>query len=292
MRDPRAPAAVLLVALTVLAVACGSDSSGSDGAKVAATTGILADITSQVAGGDAQVTQVIPDSSSPHDFQLSAQDRAEIQDSALLVHNGSGLEDGVPVDEIDVPQFALTDNAGDSLEADGSPDPHVWMDPTRVAAALPALADALSEADPENAAGYRQRASRYASELETLAGEISKTLSGIPPDARRLVTSHDALSYFADRYGFEVIATAFPASGAEGEASAAAIRDLEEAVREAGVPAVFAEREDDPEVLDLVSDSTGVEVVDDLLVESPGNTGSYVEMLRHDAQLIAGSLAP
>jgi ABC-type Zn2+ transport system substrate-binding protein/surface adhesin len=55
---------------------------------------------------------------------------------------------------------------------------------------------------------------------------------------------------------------------------------------------VFAESEDDPEVLELVSDATGVEVIDDLLVESPGDSGSYTEMLRHDAGLIADSLAP
>jgi zinc/manganese transport system substrate-binding protein len=286
-----AAAAAITAALTLLGTACGSDS-GRDGAEVAATTGILADITREVAGDDAEVVQVIPESSSPHDFQLSAQDRADIEDSSLLVHNGSGLEEGVPVDEIDVPQFALADNAGETLGADGEPDPHVWMDPTRVAAAVPALAEALAEADPENADGYRMRARRYASELETLDGEVSKELAAVPPDARKLVTSHDALSYFADRYGFEVIATAFPATGAEGEASAAAIRDVEEAVERAGVPAVFAESEDDPEVLELVSDATGVEVVDDLLVESPGDSGSYTEMLRHDAELIAGSLAP
>lgn len=285
-------AATLLVATAALGGSgCGSDS-GGNGTEVAATTGILADITRQVAGGDAEVVQVIPEGSSPHDFQLSAQDRAEIEGVSLLVHNGSGLEQGVPVGDIDVPRYALADHAGEPLEGDEGADPHVWMDPTRVAAALPALADSLAEADPENADRYRQRARRYASELEMLDGEIAKELASIPPDGRKLVTSHDALSYFADHYGFEVIATAFPANGAEGDASAAAIRDVEEAVRAAGVPAMFAEREDDPEVLELVSDATGVEVVEDLLVESPGDAGSYTEMLRRDATLIAEGLQP
>ena len=58
--------------------ACGSDSADdSDRPTVSATTGILADITEQVAGDDATVEQVIPDGASPHDFQLSAEDRAE-----------------------------------------------------------------------------------------------------------------------------------------------------------------------------------------------------------------------
>ena len=272
--------------LATMATACGSGSEDSGRPTVSATTGILADITEQVAGGDAAVEQVIPEGSSPHDFQLSAEDRASIEDSVLLVDNGAGLEAGLPVDEIDVPQFALSENVRDLLPD----DPHVWMDPTRVAAALPALADALAEADPDHAAGYGSRAAAYAAELETLDGELAATLAAVPEENRELVTSHDALGYFADRHRFEVIGAPFPASGAEAEASAARIKEVEDAVREAGVPAVFAEEEDDPEVLELIAEDTGVEIVKDLLVESPAGAGGYVEMLRRDAELIAAAL--
>ena len=152
----------------------------------------MADITEQVAGDDAKVEQVIPDSASPHDFSLSAQDRAGLEDSVLLVSNGASLEAGIPVEEIDVDQYALSDHVGELLpfgeegaheehaedahaakeehraeeehaEAEeehaegeeeqehGAEDPHVWMDPSRVAAALPSLGEALASADPEHA---------------------------------------------------------------------------------------------------------------------------------------------
>jgi len=166
----------------------------------------------------------------------------------------------------------------------------VWMDPTRVAQAVPALAGALAEVDSENADAYRQRAERFARELTALDGELRRTLAAIPPANRELVTSHDSLGYFADRYGFEVIATAFPASGPEAEISASQLADVEDAVRGAGVPAVFASEEDDPEVLRLVADETGVEIEEGLVIESPASAGSYVEMLRHDADLIAAAL--
>jgi len=301
--------------IAVLLAACGSDSEdGSGGPTVSTTTGILADITEQVAGEDATVEQVIPDSASPHDFQLSAQDRAKIEDSVLLVNNGAALEAGVPVDEIDVSGFALTEHVPNLLpledagehdagehapdehvegEADpehGGVDPHVWMDPTRVAAALPALADALAEADPDHAAGYRSRAERYVAELAKVDTEVATALEVVPEQNRELVTSHDALGYFADRYGFEVVATPFPASGAEAEASAARIKEVEDVINDAQVPTVFAEEEDDPEVLELIADDTGVEVNEDLLVESPASAGSYVEMLLRDAQIVAEGL--
>ena len=303
-----AAAALLAFALS----ACGSDSdseseSGS-GTTVTATTGILADITEQVAGEDAEVVQLIPDSASPHDFSLSAADRAELEDSSLLVINGADLEAGIPVDEVDVTTYALTDHVGELLpfqeegehaegeeehadEEEGGGDPHVWMDPTRVAAALPSLADALAEADPEHAADYRRRADQYADRVRALDAELETTLGAIPPQNRELVTSHDALGYFADRYGLHVVATPFPASGPEAEASAQSIQEVEDAIDRTGVPAVFAESSDDPQVLEQIADRTGVEVVDGLLIESPGEAGNYVEMLRTDAEAIAAALA-
>jgi ABC-type Zn uptake system ZnuABC Zn-binding protein ZnuA len=301
-----------LVFLTLLfgaAVGCGSGDDGSaSGPTVAASTGIWADVTERVVGEDASVEQVIPDATSPHEFQLSAEDRATIEDSLLLVYNGADLEAGIPIDEIDVPKFAVADHVGELLpfeeagehaseeeqapgeEERGSLDPHVWMDPSRVAAALPALADALADADPDHADGYRARAESYAAELRKLDAEIERQLGSIPPQNRKLVTSHDAMGYFADRYGLEVLATPFPASGPEAEASAQTIKEVEDAIRSSGVPTVFAQETDDPEVLERIARETGVSIEEHLLVEAPGEAGSYVGMLRQDAELLRGGL--
>ena len=288
----RLPLALALLATAAVAAAgCGSDGDDSGRPSVAATTGLLADVTEQVAGDDIEVVQVIPDSSSPHDFQLSAQDRAEIEDADLLVHNGASLEEGIPVDEIDVPQYAVSDNVGDLLPLDDGEDPHVWMDPSRTAQALPALADALAEADPDNADAYRRRAGAYADELNAVDAEVEKALAAIPESDRELVTSHDALGYFADRYGFTVVATPFSASGPEAEASAQAIQEVEDAIAESGVPTVFAQEDDDPEVLSLIADRAGVEIIEDLHVEAPGSAESYLEMMRRNGELIATGLA-
>jgi zinc/manganese transport system substrate-binding protein len=304
----RLPSVLALVTiLFVVGVGCGSDDDPG-GRTVAATTGIWADVTQQVAGEDATVEQVIPDGSSPHDFQLSAEDRATIEDSLLLVANGASLEAGVPVDEIDAPTFVFSEHAGElrpfeeagehaeeegqaDEEEGGDADPHVWMDPSRVAASVPALAEALAEADPEDADGYRSRARTYAAELRELDAEIEQAVAAIPPSNRKLVTSHDAMGYFAARYGFQVLATPFPATGPEGEPSAKAIAEVTDAIRAAGVPTVFAQETDDPEVLERIAGETGVAIEEHLLVEAPGEAGSYVEMLRRDAELLREGLA-
>jgi zinc/manganese transport system substrate-binding protein len=295
---------IAVVVLIAAASGCGSDA-GDDGRTVAATTGIWADVTAQVAGEDATVEQIIPDGTSPHDFQLSAKDRAKVEDSLLLVYNGADLEAGLPLDEIDVPKFAMVEHAGQlerfrpagsqehptsEEEEQGGFDPHVWMDPARVAEALAALADELAEADPDHAAGYRARARSYAQRLRALDAQMRSTLDTVPPQNRKLVTSHDALGYLADRFGFQVIATPFPATGPEAEASAQTINEVEEAIRGSEVPTVFAQETDNPEVLEGIASRTGVRIEEGLPVEAPGNARTYVGMLQRDAEINAAEL--
>lgn len=342
-RTVRGVAALAALAAAIAVAACGGsdDSRGvdSDEPTVAATTGVVADLAEEVAGDDAAVVQIIPDNAGPHDFQLSARDRQRLEDTALVVASGAGLEAGLPLDDLDVPSWALTDHAGElrefaeedehagedrtgeedhgdeetgreahedeegagedhaeedseaTHEHEGDLDPHVWMDPSRVARAMPSLADALAEADPENAEAYRRRADELAKRLRSLDRELARTLDTIPKGNRTLLTSHDALGYLAARYGLELLPTPFPTSGPEASPSAQRIRDVEEAIADSGVPAVFAQETDDPEVLEQIADRTEVEVIRGLLVEAPGPAGSYVEMLREDAELIAAGLS-
>jgi zinc/manganese transport system substrate-binding protein len=282
-------AAALLAAVGGIS-ACGG--SGSDGRQtIAATTGITADLAERVAGPDADVEQIVPDGASPHDYELSAQDRQKLEEADVVVANGAGLEAGIPLDEVDAPSWMLTEHAGELFPfEEGGDDPHVWMDPTRVAAALPSLAGVLADADPDHANEYRRRAREYERELHTLDRELAGRLTRVPARDREVVTSHDSLAYFADQYQFDVVATTFPATGAEAEASAEQIHAVEDAVRESGVPAIFAQDGDDPETLRLVGEETDVEVEYGLLVESPSSAGSYEEMLRRDTELIVDSL--
>jgi len=288
-----------------VAAGCGSED-GADRPRVVATTGIVADWVENLAEPEVEVIQLIPDGSSPHDFQLSAEDRLELEQADLIAAVGAGLEAGVPLDDAEAPRWELAEHAGALLpfaeggahehraegeEEEGGPfDPHIWMDPTRVASALPSLAAALGDADPDHAANYSDRGRAYAGELRGLDRALSATLDAVAAANRELVTSHDSLGYLADRYGFEVVATAFPSSGPEAEASAAQLQEVLDAIAEHGVPTVFAQEEDDPEALRLVADEAGVEIEEGLAIESPGSTGSYEDMLRRDAELISSGL--
>lgn len=269
-------------ALLALASGCGRGGGGA-GVEVVATTVVVADVVEQLAGPDAEVEALISGSASPHDYGASAKDRARLEDADLVVAWGAGVEAGLPLGELDDEPVEL---------AAGERDPHIWMDPTRLARTLPGLASALGEVDPQNADGYRRRAEAYARELATLDRELERTLSAVPPARRKLVTSHDSLGHFARRYRFSFLGSPSGLTP-DSQPSAERVDSLAARVKEDGVPAVFAEASDDAGLMRQIAREGGAEVVDDLLIEGFGSeVDGYVEMLHHDARRIAQALAP
>jgi zinc/manganese transport system substrate-binding protein len=263
-----------------LGFAGGCGDSDEAGVHVVATTTIAADIARHVAGPDAEVDSLLPETASPHDYALSAKERARLDDADLVVAWGAGLEAGL-------------DLGDDTVELAGDErDPHVWMDPDLVADALPALADALAEADPDHANAYRRRGTAYARDLRRLGRRLDGSLAVIPPDRRKLVSSHDSLGHFVDRFDFDFVGAPFGLVP-ESQASAETVAGLIERIEQQHVPAVFAEDTDDPALMRQIGDEADVEVVDDLLTEGfGGRVDSYGGMLRYDAARIVRALAP
>jgi zinc/manganese transport system substrate-binding protein len=287
------------VAAGVLAVAaCGGDDGGSaagadEDPYVVATTSIWADLVQQVAcDGTFEVRTLLPTGTDSHAYEPSLHDREALDGAALVVANGLGLEERLDdtlttVEDGGVPVVRM----GDHVETlDG--DPHVWFDPTRVSEALPALGEALVAAGADgDQIGACVTATQDA--LADLDTEITATLDAVPADRRVLVTNHDSLGYFADRYGFTVLGTILPSTSTLTEASPGQLEELGEAIAAEGVPAIFTETISSADDAAALADRLGVEVVE-LYTESLGEPGSgvesYADLVRFDAQAIADAL--
>jgi len=286
-----------LIALTVLSLAagaCGSDEAapGASGPTIIATTSIWADVANNVAcDPSAAVQAVIPAGGDPHAFEPSLSDRGAMEDAALVVANGLDLEQGLSdtLDALDTPVLRMADEI-----APDTGDPHVWFDPVRVSAALPALAESLVGAADLDVAAVDDCLTDYQEELASIDTEITAILAAIDPARRKLVTSHDSLAYFADRYGFEIVGTVVASSSTLAETNPAQLEDLARVVEREAVTAIFVDRDQSADAAIALADRVGdVEVVTlrtGTLGEAGSGADTYLGFLRTNAQLIADAL--
>jgi ABC-type Zn uptake system ZnuABC Zn-binding protein ZnuA len=169
------------------------------------------------------------------------------------------------------------------------------MDPVLAIGYVEAVRDALTAADPGGADAYAANADAYVELLTELDREIARDIATVPPERRKLVTTHDAFRYFGDRYGLDVVGTIWGIS-TEREPSAEEVGRLVDAVREQDVPIVFVETTVNPQLMERVARDAGVGVGEPLYGDSLGAAGSgadtYVGMMRTNAGRIVTGLRP
>jgi zinc/manganese transport system substrate-binding protein len=185
---------------------------------------------------------------------------------------------------------------GDDHGNDGE-DPHFFTDPSRMAAAVEGMADALvTHVESLDTDEFRARVDDYIAELTDLDAEVEATLEAVPAERRVLVTNHDVFGYFADRYDFEVLGAVIPGGSTLAEPSAADLAALATAIEAEGVPAVFVDASAPSRLADALAAEAGIDVeVVELFTESLGAPGSggetYLDMVRANAERIAAALS-
>ena len=293
--------AVLLAVVAVIG-ACSNQDNGS-GLRLVTTSNIIADWARQVGGDRIQVFALLSVGADPHTFQPGARDVTRIVEADLVLSGGLGLEAGWLKELLD---NAAADPSrimalGEAIEPlpsddpeEGLHDPHFWFDPPRVKQTVTEIAVRLSAIDPDGASVYEANAAAYNRELDSLHAWIGERVALLPPEGRKLVTSHDSYQYFADRYGFEIVGTVMKGVTTEREPSAEEMARLVDEIREQNVAAVFVETTVSDRLARTVADETGVQVVRELYTGSLGAPGTgadtYVGMMRSDVEIMVDAL--
>jgi zinc/manganese transport system substrate-binding protein len=285
--------------------------------QVVASFSIRGALVKNVGGEAVAVTTLIGPGVDAHTYDPAPADLVVLSQADVIFENGLGFEPWldrffasaqppgarVVTTEGITPREAGADeeHVGEAQPAeDGAPehgqfDPHVWHDVANVIVMVGNIRDALVAADPTRAELYKANAAAYIAELEALDASIREQMGTMPPERRKLVTSHDTFGYFAAAYGFEIIGTALGSLSTEaGDPSARDIATLITEIEEAGVPAIFAENVANPDLMESIAAEAGVTLAPTLYTDALGPAGSpgdtYVGMMQSNVTTIVDAL--
>ena len=304
MKMLRTGALLAATALIGVGVTGCSAAAGSDRPQVVVTTNILGDVVEHIVGDAAEVTTLMKPNVDPHSFAISAQEAARMDSADLLVTNGLGLEEGLQ-QHIDraaaagVPTLVAGDMIDvlpySSEDAAGADDPHFWTDPARVVDVVNALEDALTDVEGIDVEQIRNNVDVYRDDLAELDEEMSTAFAEIPADRRALVTNHHVFGYLADRFDFRLVGAVIPGGTTLAAPSAADLRDLTDAIDEAGVRTIFAESSQPDRLIQVLASEAGIEVdvvelFTESLTESGGGADTYLTMMRANTERITDGL--
>ncbi|MGH2750833.1 MAG: metal ABC transporter substrate-binding protein [Actinomycetota bacterium] len=294
------------------ATGCADDRAGAGSGgepRVVAAFYPLEFVAGEIAGDDAQVTNLSPPGVEPHDLELAPGQVRAMGQAELVVYVGEGFQPAVEdvvgeladtqvLDALESQDALLEEDhsneeehAEDEDHDDGpgeeTGDPHVWLDPTRLAAIGDSVAAEMAEIDPDHAASYRDHAETLTARLHELDREYRSVLENCERD--ELVVSHEAFGYLTDRYGLEQIGVS--ALDPEAEPSPGRLAEVAAYAEEHGVTTIFFEEQVSPDIARVIADEVGAvtEVLDPL--EFPPDDGSdYFDVMRTNLGAISAAL--
>jgi zinc/manganese transport system substrate-binding protein len=286
--------ALVVLACSVAAVGCGSSGPGAGGRPVVvATTTQVGDFAHAIGGDRVEVRTLLRANADPHEYEPRPSDVRTVSRADLLLRSGGDVDDWL--DGVlrsagsHAPSLTLIDRVP-KQRLDGKLDPHWWQNPRNVALTVPAVRDALTRIDPGGRAGFSRRAAAYGRRLAVLDRGIARCVVSVPPAQRKIVTTHDALGYFAKRYGVKVVGALIPSLSTQAQPSARDIEGLVGQIRREHVKAIFPESSINPKLERAVARETGARTGGHLWADALGPPGSSGDTYLHSMVSNAQSL--
>ncbi|WP_271106366.1 metal ABC transporter solute-binding protein, Zn/Mn family [Pseudomonas tohonis] len=274
--------------------------SAAEKARVVTTFSILADITREIGGDDIQLTNLVGADADAHVFEPAPAQVRAVLEADLVIANGLGFEPwlerllangearGTRIDASKgvVPLTVLEDDQR-------LVDPHAWQSLGNAEIYARNITQALVQLVPARAAAFEARRNSWLGRLGALRQSIAPRLMALPPERRRVLTSHDAFGYFAQEWRLQFLAAQGVSDAAE--PSAAEVAGLIRQLRAEGVRAIFVENIRDARLVKQIAEEAGARVggtlySDALAAEGPAST--YLGMYRQNVERLLQALAP
>jgi zinc/manganese transport system substrate-binding protein len=263
--------------------------------NVVASFSIIGDFVRNVGGDRVNVTTLVGPNADVHVYTPAPQDAKRIADARLVFVNGLGLEGWLPrlvQSAGGKAMIVVVSNGIVPLKRGSDADPHAWQSVSNAKVYVANIRDALSAVDSADAGAFRANAARYLAELDALDAEVKAALDKIPPERRKVISTHDAFGYFARDYGIQFIAPLGVST--ETEPSARDLADIIGQIRKEKIPAVFLENMTDDRLIGRIAAETGAKVggtlISDALTDEKGDSPTYIAMVRHNIRALTSAL--
>ncbi|MBD2189737.1 metal ABC transporter solute-binding protein, Zn/Mn family [Pseudanabaena mucicola] len=269
---------------------------------VVATNSVTCDIARQIAGNTINLQCLIEAGTDPHVYQPKPDDRKAIDAAKLVLYSGYDFEPSlikliqassnrapkIAIGEIAVPNPLIAEEGhshGDDHDHDQSPakqdekvaDPHVWNNAQNGIKIAQAISKSLSTLRPDQAELYNTNTAKLVNELEQIDVWIKAQIATIPANSRKLITTHDALGYYAAAYGITVEG-ALNGISTDEQPTPARVKELVNAIKSSQVSTIFAEVSINPKLINTVAKEANVKVSDrELYADGLGAKGTEAE---------------
>jgi zinc/manganese transport system substrate-binding protein len=270
--------------------------------SVVATFSILGDLVRNVAGEEVQVSTLVGPNADVHVYSPTPADAKSLAAAKAVFVNGLGLEGWITrliaasgtkatvvVCSDGVKPLKIED---EQRVGHTGMDPHAWQSVANAKIYVANIRDGLSRAEPSEKDIYYANAESYLGKLDALEKEVKEVIGGIPPERRKIITTHAAFGYFAEAYGMQFISP--EGVSTEAEPSARDVAKIIAQIKKQNIPAVFLENVIDPRLLQEIASETGAKIggtlYSDALSEANGPAASYVELMRNNIHQFAKAL--
>jgi zinc/manganese transport system substrate-binding protein len=285
----------LLLVLSALWLAVPAQAQTTRPLQVVASFSILADMTREVAGDAAQVHSLVGANADAHVFEPTPADAQRLARADLVIVNGLHFEGWI------ARLVRSSGYRGPLVEATRGieprrvgrgVDPHAWQSLVHAQRYVENIRAALAAAAPGHATAIDARAAAYRQRLATLDSSARAAFAAIPPEQRRVVSTHDAFGYLGEAYGITFISPR--AWNTDSEASAAGVAAVIRQVRQHQARALFVENITDRRSIERIAQETGAQVGGTLYsdaLSAPGaGADTYLRLYEHNVKVIASAL--
>lgn len=273
--------------------------------KVVATTSILTDWASNVLNDEFEVVPLLKKGIDPHVYKPTKKDLDVLREADVILYHGVHLE-GRIIDVLEKMQGKLIIDVSKNFTSEdiisdpnfpASQDPHYWFDTELVKKSINTIVNELAAVYPATEQDLKRRVKNYEIAIDAAALSVHDIINQIDSNMRIVITTHDALSYFARAFDIEV--NTLQGASTVSEFGLREITELVDFICENEVPAIFLENIVSPQAMESVQrgcEENGFQVKlgPELLSDSLGSEedqDTYLEMLTFNARTIAAYLA-